>query len=66
MSGRPAKRAHRGLWEIFRIPLALAAISGAGLIEALLVAGSADILWSLAIALPLAVVLYALFQNGKK
>jgi hypothetical protein len=48
------------LWRTFRAPLVLAVVSLLGLIAALLVDGPVDILWSLAVAVPLAVIAWAL------
>ncbi len=48
------------LWRTFRAPLALAIVSLFGLIAALLVDGPVDLLWSLAVAVPLAVIAWLL------
>jgi hypothetical protein len=50
----------RGPFAIFRVPLVLAAVSGAGLISALLFDGPADLVCTLAIAVPLLAILRAL------
>lgn len=64
MSAGQKKTVGRGVWQIYTMPLILAILSGVGLIEALLVEGNADILWSLAIGLPLAAILYALYWGA--
>lgn len=43
-------------WRIFRSPLALAAVSGLGLVAALLTEGPVDYLWDLMVAAPLVVI----------
>jgi hypothetical protein len=50
------RMSRRSLWQVFRAPLVVAAISLSGLIGALLIDGPADLLWSAAVALPLAVI----------
>ena len=49
-----------GAWRIFRIPLLLAVVSGAGLIGALLGRELADAGWTLAVATPLVAIGWAL------
>lgn len=56
MSRNGFSTAPRSLWRVYRAPLALAAISFAGLVGALLIDGLADLLWSAAVAVPLAVI----------
>jgi len=56
MSRKPASNRVQTPWTIFRVPLLLAAVSGFGLIAALLVDGPADLLWAAAVAVPLGVV----------
>jgi hypothetical protein len=46
---------HRGIFAIYRAPLALGLISGGGLVAALLTDGAIDGLWTLTVALPLLV-----------
>jgi len=49
----------RSTARIFAIPLLLAVLSGFGLVAALLVDGPLDLLWTLAIAAPLAAIAWA-------
>jgi len=60
MSTVRPKRNTRGASRIFAVPLALAGISLAGLVAALLTDGPIDLLWTLAIAVPLIAILIAL------
>lgn len=55
----------RGAWRVFRIPLLLAVVSGFGLISALLVEGPMDLLWSLAVAVPVLAVCAALARSRR-
>lgn len=48
-----ASRSKPSLWTIFRIPLALAAVSFIGLIAALLYDGPVDLLLAVVVSIPL-------------
>lgn len=63
MSAARAKRNTRGTCRIFSIPLALAAISLAGPVAALLTDGPIDPLWTPAIAVPLTTILNTLLTT---
>lgn len=53
-------KARGSLWRTFRVPLLLGLVSFFGLVAALLVDGPLDLLWSLAVAVPLAVIAWML------
>ena len=52
--------------QIYRIPLLLTVISGAGLVHALMAEGLADIWSSIAIALPLAAIAWGVVRRYRR
>lgn len=61
MQTPPAGR--RTLWQIFRVPLILAAVATWGLIAALLMEGPIDWLWSSMVALPAIVIVLKAYSR---
>jgi hypothetical protein len=59
MSGPARGTRRRSAARIFEIPAALAAVSGFGLVAALLTDGAFDLLWTLAVAAPVIVAAWA-------
>ncbi len=53
------------LARIFRVPLILLAVSLAGLVTALLVEGHGDVIAALAVAAPVATILFAYFRRRR-
>lgn len=53
-------RSRQGLLTIFVVPVLLALISTTGLVAALLTDGPLDLLWSVAVAVPILLSIWAL------
>lgn len=56
MQTMPAGR--RTLWQVLRVPVALAVVAMWGLVAALLMEGPVDWLWSSMVALPVGIVVF--------
>jgi hypothetical protein len=64
MSGPARDTRPRSAARIFAIPLLLAAMSGFGLVAALLVDGPLDMLWTLAVAAPILAAAWVMRRRG--
>ena len=64
MKERGTGSAARSFAAIFATPIALALVSGIGLMAALLSNGPIDVLWSLAVAVPLFAIVRSI-SNGR-